>query len=93
MMAIHAGKLERPVEERVSRLESHVEHIRSDISEIKTNMKELDHKVDAMKDSMFEFRLATERSFSRLTIWGITLYIALAGSMLGVMAKGFGWIK
>jgi hypothetical protein len=28
----------------------------------------------------------------RAQLWALLLYIALAGSMLGAMARGFGWI-
>lgn len=114
-MTAQAAKLERPVEERLARLESHVEHMQSDIVEIKTDIRRLDQKIDSAKDSLnqniksvkdslehkieaveekvVESRLAMERSFSKLTLWGFTLYVALAASLLGVMAKGFGWIK
>jgi len=128
------------VEERLARLEAHVEHIQSDVAKIGANICRLDQKIDAVrdslgqkidavrdsleqkidafkasqdrridsveekidsveekivavKDSVFESRLAMERSFSKLTLWGLTLYVALAASMLGVMAKGFGWIR
>ena len=53
----------------------------------------LSAKIDTLKDCVAEFRLATEKSFSRLSLWALMLYIALAVTLLGVMAKGFGWIK
>jgi predicted nucleic acid-binding Zn-ribbon protein len=84
-MAMHAERLERTVEERIARLESHVEHIQTDVTQMKADIRRLDH-------SLSELRLAMEKSFSRLTLWGLMLYVALAASLLGVMAKGFGWI-
>jgi hypothetical protein len=33
-----------------------------------------------------------ERSFHRITMWGFTCFITLAGGLLTVIAKGFGWI-
>jgi predicted RNase H-like nuclease (RuvC/YqgF family) len=92
-MATQAANLERTVEARISRLESHVEHIQSDITEMKANILRLDHKFDSLRDSLSEFRLATEKTFARLTLWALALYFTLAASLVGVMAKGFGWIK
>jgi chromosome segregation ATPase len=47
-MAMPALKLELeiPVEERVARLEEKVEHIQSDVSEIKRDLRRLNDKVD-----------------------------------------------
>src|SRR5882757_154961 len=39
---------EEPVEERVAKLEIHVEHIRSDISDMKTDIRRLNDKIDAV---------------------------------------------
>jgi uncharacterized coiled-coil protein SlyX len=91
------------MEERITRLECHVEHIQADITGLKVDVHRLDEKIDrldakfdqkcdSLKDSVSELRLSMEKSFSKLTLWGLTLYIALAASLLGVMAKGFGWI-
>jgi hypothetical protein len=32
-----------------------------------------------------------KNSIARAQIWALVRYIALAGGMLGVMARGFGW--
>ena len=45
------------VEERVARLESHVEHIQFDVTELKADVRRLDGKVDAVKDVVSELRL------------------------------------
>jgi hypothetical protein len=106
-MAMSAQRVEQPVEERIARLESHVEHIQSDVTEIKGDIRRLDQKFEGklerlegkieqrfetLDNTLVEFRLATEQSFSKLRIWGLSLYIAQATVLLGVMAKGFGWI-
>jgi hypothetical protein len=41
-------ELETPVEERVARLEANVEHIRSDISDIKIDVRRLGDKIDTV---------------------------------------------
>ena len=103
VMAALAGNVERTMEARIARLESHTEHIQSDVAEIKTDIRRLDlriesldqklnQKCDFLKDSLYELRLSTEKSFARLTLWALTLYIMLAATLLGVMAKGFGWV-
>jgi phage shock protein A len=103
-MAKPAQTMETTVEERIASLESHVQHIQADVTEVKASIQRLDQKIDAVdqrlsakidtvKDSVAEFRLATEKSFSRLSLWALMLYIALAVALLGVMAKGFGWIR
>jgi predicted nucleic acid-binding Zn-ribbon protein len=53
-MAIPALKieLEEPVEERVGKLEVHVEHIRVDVSETKTEIRRLNDKVDGMDQKL-----------------------------------------
>lgn len=49
-------------------------------------------KFDSLKEAVTGLRLAMEQSFSRFALWAIMLYIALAGGLLFVMAKGFEWI-
>ncbi len=80
------------MEERVARLESDVAHMRSDIREIKDDMRAMHREI---KDDMREMRrditalaLSTERGFSHITRWGIGLYIALVAGL----ATGFMWV-
>ena len=67
------------MEARVARLETSVEHIQSDISEIKTGvygirseMKEMDQrltaKIDGVKDSVATLALSMEKSFASLAL-------------------------
>jgi hypothetical protein len=46
-----------------------------------TRRPKLDAKIDGLKDTI-----------SRAQVRAVLLYVALAGSMLGVMAHGFGWL-
>ena len=44
--------------------------------------------------ALLEARLIAtfENDLAKVAAWGLTLYIALTGAMLGAMARGFGWI-
>jgi chromosome segregation ATPase len=45
-------ELETPVEERVARLEANVEHILSDVSDIKTDVRRLNDKIDTVDQKL-----------------------------------------
>ena len=45
-------EMEMPLEERVARLEANVEHIQSDISDMKIDIRRLDDKIDGVKDAV-----------------------------------------
>jgi DNA anti-recombination protein RmuC len=53
-MAIPALKfeLEEPVEERIARLEAHVEHIQADVSDTKVDIRRLNDKVDGLDQKL-----------------------------------------
>lgn len=59
---------------RIAKLESHVEHIRSDVADIK-------HEQRTLRSGLTD-----------MSKWALGLYIVLASGLLGVMAKGFGWL-
>jgi hypothetical protein len=69
-MALPALKIEYEVsmEERVARLEVNIEHIRSDISEMKEMDQRLMSKIDGVKDSVAALALSTEKSFTALAL-------------------------
>jgi hypothetical protein len=48
LMAMPARKLEleTPVEDRLGKIEAHVEHMRSDISDLKIDVRRLNDKID-----------------------------------------------
>jgi predicted nucleic acid-binding Zn-ribbon protein len=99
-MGMPARKLEFEevtVEERLARLESNGEHIQSDVSEIKGDIRRLDAKVDALKDSIaakFDavnasiaaLAVSNEKSVSKLIIWAVGLIATL------VTAHSFHWL-
>ena len=68
-------ELENPLEERVARPETKVEHIQSDISDIKFDVRKMNDKIEAVdqkltsridtvKDSMTALTLKMEQSFA-----------------------------
>lgn len=70
------------MEARIAKLEAHVEHLQSDVSEIKSDVKLLTASTHQISESIASAK-----------VWAVLLYIGLAAVMLGVMAKGFGWLK
>jgi hypothetical protein len=89
-MAMPALKFEKEksVEERSATLETHVSYLREDNSEMKADIRRLDGKIDAVKDSITALTLR----LSRFAVWAVLLYVALAGSLLFVLARGFKWL-
>ncbi len=90
------------VEERLARLESNVEHIQSDISEMKVDIRRLNDKIDgvdqrftakfdSLKDLIAAQSLTMEKSISRLTVWAIMLYISMAGGFLTFLGRSLHW--
>jgi phage shock protein A len=86
---------ENPVEERVARLEANVEHIRSDVSDMKTDIRRLGDKIDNVDqklsskiDSVFQAiaELRIGRALDR--VW----WLLMSGALLGIMARAFKWI-
>ena len=85
-MAAVPKDLEKRVEgqERFARLESKVEHVQSDVTELKADVRALHAKFDAIKDALSETQAS--RAFDR--VW----WMSIAGGLLAVMARGFKWI-
>ena len=91
------------MEARIARLESDVAHIRTDVGDIKVDLRALRDKVD---DTATQLNGKIDSSVARLdakidsvkdslasaTTWALILYIALAGTLFGTLARGFGWI-
>jgi uncharacterized protein YoxC len=88
-------QLEDPMEERVAKLEANVEHIRSDVSDIKTDVRRLNDKIDGVKkdlsgkiDTVIQAiaDLKIGRALDR--VW----WLLMSGALLGTMARAFMWI-
>lgn len=97
---------EPPVEDRIGKLEAHVEHIQADVADTKVEVRRLNDKLDAMNqtlsakiDTVNQSLLAkieaVHQQLSELKI-GRALdrvwWLLMCGTLLGVMARGFKWI-
>jgi outer membrane murein-binding lipoprotein Lpp len=80
------------MEARIARLGSDVAHIRADVGDLKGDVRSLREKMDALRDKMDERFAQLAESLASAKIWALVLYIALAGSLFGVLARGFGWL-
>jgi chromosome segregation ATPase len=88
---------------QIAELRSDVRHIQSDVTDIKAELrawhlrfealvKKMDErfeKIDQKFDQKFD---GLKDSLASAKNWAIGLYIALAGSLLFVMAHGFKWL-
>ena len=82
-------------QERLARLEEKVAHIESDVTDLRTDARRIDAKIDAVKDLVNSVRLEMREGFVRLEkarvidrLW----WMGIAATLLGVMARGFHWI-
>lgn len=100
-MATAAWRLEveKTVEQRLERLEVHVEHIQSDVTEIKAKLGEMDQrlsgqikevdlrltgKIDHLIQAVSDLNVG--RAFDR--VW----FLLMGAALLGILAKAFKWI-
>jgi archaellum component FlaC len=65
---------------RVARIESDVEHIKEVTTDLRVELRRTNDKIDGLKDKL-----------NSMATWAVLLYVALAGGLLTVMAKGFKW--
>lgn len=99
---------------RLARLEANVEHIQSDVADIKTDLRrtndkieglrqeltrnsegargDLTQKIEGVREELTQKIDGLRQDMYSLKVWALGLYIALAGSLLIVMAKGFKWL-
>jgi uncharacterized protein YoxC len=94
------------MEERVAKLEANVEHIRSDVSDIKTDVRRLNDKIDGVNKDLsgkidgvskdLSGKIDTViQAIADLKI-GRALdrvwWLLMSGALLGIMARAFKWI-
>lgn len=76
------------LESRVARLESDVAHIRSDMADMKVDIREMRKDISAMDKKIADLDHKLTRGLASARIWTLLL----AATILGVMARGFGWL-
>jgi predicted RNase H-like nuclease (RuvC/YqgF family) len=52
----------------------------------------LDQKIESLREDLTQKIDGLRHDIASIKVWAMGLYVALAGSMLLVMAKGFKWI-
>jgi hypothetical protein len=57
-------ELEEPVEDRIGKLEAHVEHIRADVADTKIEVRRLNDKVDGLGQKMSDKTDAVDQRLS-----------------------------
>lgn len=84
-----------PMQQRVARLETHAQHVQAHISEIKIDLRGLNAKIDAVKDTVAALAVRMEQGlahlgerFDRKLAWIIGLIVTLAAGC----ASGFVWL-
>jgi hypothetical protein len=65
---------------QVAELRADVRHVQADTMDIKAELRVTNQRLDSLKDSLASAK-----------VWALGLYIALAGSLLYVLARGFKW--
>ena len=87
-----------PVNERddqgvqIAELRADVRHIQSDTTDIKAELRATNQRIDSLRQSMDQRFDDLKGSLASAKIWAPGLYIALGGSMLYVLARGFKWL-
>jgi hypothetical protein len=87
------------MEARIARIESDVAHVRTDVADLKirfdrvdTRMDRLEAKLDAFKDETHANFAALKDRIAGAEVRALVLHFTLTAGLLGVMARGFGWI-
>jgi uncharacterized membrane protein YjjP (DUF1212 family) len=73
--------MEEAIQTRLTRVESDVKHVIEIVTDVKVELRRTNDKLDGLKEEM-----------ASMKVWAIGLYVALAASLLFVMAKGFHWL-
>ncbi|HVS25254.1 MAG TPA: hypothetical protein VMU03_16110 [Gammaproteobacteria bacterium] len=66
--------------------------MRSDMAAVKGDVAAVKDDVAALKGSVAESIAAHKVSIADARVWALVLYLALAATLLGVLARGFRWI-
>jgi uncharacterized protein YlxW (UPF0749 family) len=80
-------------------LRNDVRHLQHDTTDIKTEIRATNQRLDSLSQKTDERFVRLEQKFDHLKdslasakLWALGLYVALAGSLLYVLARGFKWL-
>jgi predicted nucleic acid-binding Zn-ribbon protein len=97
-MAMPALKLKTEtvtVENSTIKLESDVEHMKSNISDVRIDVKRLNDKFDALKETVDKGFAAINLRFEQMNtsrVYDRVWFLLIGASLLAVIAKVFKWI-
>jgi uncharacterized coiled-coil protein SlyX len=91
------------MEARIARLESDIGHLRSNVTEVKVDLRSLRDQLNSRFDRLaeqtsnrFDSVIAKIDGLSDLVAsirtWTLTVLATFAALVFGTMARGFGWI-
>jgi len=84
------------MEARIARIEADVAHLRTDVADIKVDLRTFRDKMDARLERMetkFDAKFdSVKTEIASAKTWALLLYVALAASTFGTLARAFGWI-
>jgi predicted nucleic acid-binding Zn-ribbon protein len=66
--------------------------LRASTTEIKTDLRATNQRIDSLSESVNKRIDDLKDSLASAKIWAFGLYVALAGSLFYVLARGFKWI-
>jgi hypothetical protein len=85
--------------DRIARLEANVEHIQSDVTDLKVELRRTNDRLDKMGtdfnakiDVVSKDLTGVRLSLASLKVWAISMYTAQAAALLFVVAKGLKWL-
>lgn len=73
-------------------MQSDIRHLQSDVTDIKADQRIRFDKIDDRIKSIEKDIGGLKESLASAKVWAVGLYVALAGGMLYVMARGFKWL-
>jgi hypothetical protein len=91
------------MEARIARIEADVAHLRTDVAYLKvrfdrmgsrmdSRMDRLEARLDAFKDETHANFTVLKDRIASAEVRTLLLHFTLTAGLLGVMARGFGWI-
>ena len=84
---------QRRTNDKIDKLRDTIDDLKDGINATTSSLKdEINATADSLKDGINAAIHSLKDRINATTVWALLLYFALAGTLLGVMAKGFKWI-